>query len=65
MDVEKTIENLKMRHFEVSHFATGEEAADYLCAEIKDTEVGIGGCKTVDQMGLYEKLSEHNKVHWH
>ena len=65
MDVEKTIKNLKARHFAVSHFATGEEAAEYLCAEIRDTEVGIGGCKTADELGLFEKLSEHNTVHWH
>jgi hypothetical protein len=65
MDVEKTIRNLKLRRFEVSHFATGSEAADYLCSQIQDTEVGIGGCKTADQIGLYEKLCEKNTVHWH
>ena len=65
MNVEKTIESLKGRRFDVSHFATKEEAADYLCGEIHDTEVGIGGCQTADEMGLYEKLSETNKVHWH
>ena len=46
-------------------FATGEEAAKYLCEEIKDTTVGIGGSKTAEQLGLYEKLSENNTVYWH
>lgn len=66
MDIEKTIKNLKSRHFSVSHFATKEEAARYLCGEIKNTTVGIGGCKTADQMGLYELLQEQgNEVFWH
>lgn len=65
MDVEKTIKNLQSRRFEVSHFATGAEAAEYLCSVIKNTEVGIGGCKTAEEIGLYEKLSENNRVHWH
>lgn len=26
MDIEKTIKNLKARHFSVQHFASGEEA---------------------------------------
>ncbi len=65
MDVEKTIKNLESRHFKVSRFSTKEEAADYLCGQIHNTEVGIGGCKTADQMGLFEKLSQTNTVHWH
>ena len=65
MDMEKTIRNLELRGFAVQHFATGAEAADYLCAQIRDTTVGIGGCKTADQLGLYEKLSERNTVYWH
>ena len=66
MLVEKTIEQLKARHFDVSHFSTKEEAAAYLCGEIKNTTVGIGGCKTVDQMGLFELLQEQgNEVFWH
>ena len=43
MDIEKTIKNLKARHFSVQHFASGEEACKYLLGEIKDTSVGIGG----------------------
>lgn len=66
MDIEKTIKNLKARHFDVSHFSTKEEAAQYLCQNIKDTSVGIGGCKTADQMGLYDMLKDcGNEVHWH
>ena len=66
MNIEKTIASLKARHFDVSHFSTKEEAAEYLCGEIKNTTVGIGGCKTADQMGLYDMLkAQGNEVFWH
>ena len=65
MDMEKVIRNLQLRGFAVQHFATGAEAADYLCGQIRGTTVGIGGCKTADQMRLYEKLSAENTVYWH
>ncbi len=65
MELEKAIRSLKLRGFGVQHFASGDEAAAYLCDQIKDTAVGIGGCKTADQLGLYEKLSENNTVYWH
>ncbi len=65
MDIEKAIRNFKLRGFSVQHFAAGEEAAAYLCGQIRNTTVGIGGSKTADQLGLYEKLSEQNTVFWH
>ena len=65
MNIEKAIRSLQLRGFSVRHFATGAEAVAYLAEQIHDTTVGIGGCKTADQLGLYEKLSERNTVHWH
>ena len=66
MNIEKTIKNLKLRGFEVSFFENKEAASDYLLSQIKNTTVGIGGCLTADQMGLYEKLIEAgNDVAWH
>ena len=66
MNIEKTIKNLKLRGFEVSFFENKEAASDYLLSQIKNTTVGIGGCLTADQMGLYEKLCEAgNDVAWH
>ena len=66
MDIEKTVKNLERRGFEVSRFETKEEAAEYLTGKIHDTTVGIGGCKTAQQMGLYEKLFDcGNEVYWH
>ena len=66
MDIEKTIKNLEARRFSVRHFATGDDACRYLLGEIKNTSVGIGGSKTVDQLGLFDKLCENgNEVFWH
>lgn len=66
MDIEKTAKALKARHFDVSVFESGKEAVDYLCSEIGTAEVGIGGCKTADQLGIYERLCENGcTVHWH
>ena len=65
MDVEKTIRNLELRGYSGKRCATGEEAAAYLDAQIDGTTVGIGGCMTAKELGLYEKLSVHNEVFWH
>ena len=65
MDLEKTIRALKGRGFAVSRFATKEEAADYLAGAIQNTTVGMGGSKTLDQLGVYDRLKEHNEVFWH
>ena len=48
-----------------SYFATAREAADYLDRQIDGTTVGIGGSMTVKAMGLYPRLSSHNRVVWH
>ena len=65
MDIEKTIRALTGRGFAVRHFATAGEAADYLDGAIDGTTVGIGGSKTIDQLGLDDRLVEHNTVWWH
>ena len=65
MNIEKTMKSLQDRGFAVSRFATGAEAAEYLCGEIHNTTVGFGGSMTLDQLGLYEKLGADNEVIWH
>ena len=65
MDLEKTIRALKGRGFAVSCFATKEEAADYLAGAIQNTSVGMGGSKTLDELGVYDRLKETNEVFWH
>lgn len=64
-DFTKVKENLEKRGFKVSVFETGCQAADYLAGEIKNTTVGFGGSKTLEAIGLYDKLIENNDVVWH
>ena len=61
----KVAENLKKLGYQVTVFDTKEQAADYLCGEIKGTTVGFGGSITLRDMGLYDRLQETNKVAWH
>ena len=65
MDLEKTRENLEQRGFIAKTFATAADAAAYLDGAIDGATVGFGGSITLQEMGLYEKLSAHNEVIWH
>ena len=65
MNLEKTIRSLEGRGFKVSHFAAAAEAAEHIAAGVRGKTVGIGGSKTVEALGLYEKLAENNTVYWH
>lgn len=57
--------NLENHGFKVTCFDTAEATAEYLNSQIHRKKVGFGGSVTLDQMGLYEKLSSHNEVYWH
>lgn len=57
--------NLEANRFAVSCFETAAEAVEYLNREIDGKTVGIGGSVTVQQIGLYDKISTHNTVSWH
>ena len=46
MDWQKTAENMKKRGFTVRRYATGAEAAEALCEELKGQEIGMGGSMT-------------------
>ena len=65
MNVEKAIRNLELRGFGVKHFASAQEAADYLTGAIKNCSVGIGGSQTIDALGIYDTLTESCEVYWH
>ena len=56
---------LTERGFAFSQFATAQQAADYLDSKLDGVSIGIGGSQTIQQMGLYPRLSAHNQVHWH
>lgn len=65
MNLTKTVEALRRKGYETAVFSTAEEAAAYLNGKIDQTTVGMGGSVTLDQMGVYQSLSEHNQVFWH
>lgn len=63
-DFEKTRKNLENRGFRAHVFATGAEAADYLVQTLHNTCIGIGGSVTIDEIGVYDRLSADNDVIW-
>ena len=65
MEIEKVLQNFTRRGLKALYFETSAEAADYVAGRIRGKTVGIGGSKTIDTMGLYERLQENNTVYWH
>lgn len=63
--LETTRKNLEERGFTVKVFADRNAAAAYLNEVIDGVSVGFGGSITLDQMGLYPSLGQHNTVFWH
>lgn len=65
INIEKTMKNLNSRGFDASHFTTGREAVDYVASHLKGETIGFGGSRTVETLGLFERLGENNSVYWH
>ena len=65
MAFEALRKQLENNGFQVSVFATAEEAAAYLNREIDGTTVGCGGSMTLKYMGLYDSLAAHNTLYYH
>ena len=65
MEIQAVLDNLRKRGFYAEYFATKEDAAKQLCASLRGTTIGFGGCMTAEQMGLYEALGRDNEVFWH
>lgn len=64
-DFTKVENSLRQRGFAVKTFATGAEAAAYLDSAVDGKTVGMGGSLTLQEMGVFERLSAHNTVYWH
>ena len=65
MEIEQVLQNFTRRGLKALYFETAAEAADYVADRIHGKTVGIGGSKTIDTMGLYERLQMDNTVYWH
>ena len=63
MNLEKTIKSLEQKLYTVKCFDTHEEAAAYLDSQIDGKTVGFGDSRTIIDMKLYDKLSNHNTVY--
>lgn len=57
--------NLISLGYIVSCFETSSEAVSYLDSQIDKQTVGFAGSMTLEKMGLYELLNNHNQVFWH
>ena len=56
-DLNKLLLNLKQRGFHASLFETCEEANSYLVGRLAGKTIGMGGCMTVQDMGLDTALT--------
>ncbi|MBE6038394.1 MAG: lactate utilization protein [Anaerofustis stercorihominis] len=65
MDFSAIGNNLGKHGYKISIFDTAIDAADYITDTVKGKTVAFGGSITLQDMKLYEKLSENNDVVWH
>ena len=65
MDFSIVEKSLKDKGYIVTIFETVAEAVKYLNTQINHQTVGFGGSMTLEEMGLYEILQNHNTVFWH
>lgn len=65
MDLTKLQKKLENAGFQVHRCPTRQLARDYLTERFSGKTIGIGGSVTVQELGLYEALSQHNTVYWH
>ena len=56
---------LEEKGYKVKCFDTREEASEYIDKQIDNKTVGMGGSVTIEELGLYDKLSIHNDVYSH
>ena len=59
-DREKYLKALESKGYKAGYFATGTEAADYVCSQVKGCSVGFGGSETIEALDLVNRLAEHN-----
>ncbi len=65
MDFSVLGDNLEKLGYKVLMFKDREDASSYLDSVIDGRTVGFGGSVTLDEMGIYDRLSKHNTVYWH
>ena len=64
-DLKKLSGTLEELGYTVRCFDTAAQAADYLDRQIDGRTVSFGGSVTLQEMGLYPRLSAHTLLVWH
>lgn len=64
-DFETVRKNLEANGFEVSCFATAEEACGYLDQKLNGKTVSHGGSVTLQELGLLDRLESHSTLYRH
>ena len=59
-DREMFLKALENKGYKARYFATGKEAADYVCSQVKGCTVGFGGSATIEELDLVDRLAENN-----
>ena len=65
MQLDTAVKNLTNRGFAVRVFKTQQEAVSAISQELSGRTIGFGGSVTLQELGLFEKLSANNTVFWH
>lgn len=64
-EMQKLCRALRQRGYRADCFATAQAAEEELERRLDGVTVAFGGSMTLEQMGLYERLSARNKTVWH
>lgn len=65
MNYDDIRKNFAKHGFETFLFSTTKEARDFFVETLDKQTIGFGGSVTLQEMGLYEALRDHNAVTWH
>ncbi len=65
MDISRLIDNLTTKGYEVKFFSSAQDLYEYMDLSLRGKAIGIGGSMTVDELGLYDILTQNNDVFWH
>ncbi len=65
MEIEKILENFRVKGFKPFYFDSPGKLKDFLLGEISGTTVGMGGSMTIQELDIYSLLSRNNKVYSH
>lgn len=63
--METVLHNFEKHGIHARYFETAQQAVDCLLEELHGRSIAFGGSVTTQQLGLYEKLGEDNRVFWH